>query len=539
MVPALRLCLIPDTQNYCSSSPTGLSNPSIAEQNAGPEAAAYLVADIISLQPDFCIQLGDIADQAGSNNTDDEDADNKVTNPPKWSEYECIKKHIATPLKNAGIRVLWLTGNHDSYLDVENAFSRAEFLAEDFAYSAQNEINRWVVGKNDTEQRTALFQSGIGPICAVTGDYTIDSAGGTLDVDYMDANIGCGAGWPTIGASHAGSISIIYDSTEHYEVFLNAYGHFINGSALDAQFVTVTGGFTYANVFTNGQEAFYGCAFNDNPPRPPEWLIHTGVGHWTFVDIIPSLNSIYVQSRNSLDHIWNDHHCNYALSALRSTFALPFCTRFPAARGCDPTLVPDGVAPSAPGVLTAPNIGQNSIEVVWPAATDTVGVAQYLVERCTGVACSPTVVIGGTPGNILSHISTGLTATTTYGFRVRARDGSGNLGSYAATIYAATAVDVTPPTAPNITSVTPSGLALRVLWSPSTDTAGIERYEIERCAGVSCADFALVATKYFGEPLSYLDGTVVTDTSYTYRIRSFDNSGLNSAYGTTGTAVAQ
>jgi chitodextrinase len=55
-------------------------------------------------------------------------------------------------------------------------------------------------------------------------------------------------------------------------------------------------------------------------------------------------------------------------------------------------------------------------------------VTAYLVERCQGAACSAFAQIGTASGT--SFNDTGLSANTSYSYRVRATDAAGNLGPY-------------------------------------------------------------------------------------------------------------
>src|SRR5262249_57343792 len=66
--------------------------------------------------------------------------------------------------------------------------------------------------------------------------------------------------------------------------------------------------------------------------------------------------------------------------------------------------------------------------LAWGAATDTVGVTGYHVERCQGAGCTNFVEIATTPNT--SYSDSGLTAGTTYTYRVRANDAAANLGPY-------------------------------------------------------------------------------------------------------------
>jgi chitodextrinase len=85
----------------------------------------------------------------------------------------------------------------------------------------------------------------------------------------------------------------------------------------------------------------------------------------------------------------------------------------------------DTTAPSVPSGLSTSNIAQTSATLNWSASTDAVGVTGYQVSINNGTAQNAT----GT-----SYSATGLTAGTTYNFKVRARDAAGNWSAYSSTV---------------------------------------------------------------------------------------------------------
>ena len=89
---------------------------------------------------------------------------------------------------------------------------------------------------------------------------------------------------------------------------------------------------------------------------------------------------------------------------------------------------PDTEPPTAPGPVTATAVNQAAIDVNWTAATDNVGVTGYRVERCQGAGCADFLQVAAPAGT--SYQDTGLTAGTTYRYRVRAEDAAGNPGAY-------------------------------------------------------------------------------------------------------------
>jgi uncharacterized repeat protein (TIGR01451 family) len=106
------------------------------------------------------------------------------------------------------------------------------------------------------------------------------------------------------------------------------------------------------------------------------------------------------------------------------------------------TSVPDTQPPTAPPSASATASGPQ-ITVSWTAATDNVGVTAYHIERCPGASCSNFAEVGSTAS--LSYVDSGLAASTSYSYRVRAGDAAGLLGPYS-------------PSATATTGALPSGL---------------------------------------------------------------------------------
>ena len=120
-----------------------------------------------------------------------------------------------------------------------------------------------------------------------------------------------------------------------------------------------------------------------------------------------------------------------------------------------PPPAPDTTPPTAPANLTATPVNATQINLAWTAATDAVGVTGYRVERCQGAGCSTFAQIATPMATTFND--TGLTALTSYSYRVRATDATGNLGPYSNIATATTpALDTTPPTAPTNLTGTPA-----------------------------------------------------------------------------------
>jgi chitodextrinase len=97
----------------------------------------------------------------------------------------------------------------------------------------------------------------------------------------------------------------------------------------------------------------------------------------------------------------------------------------------------DTSAPTAPTNLSATAMSAAQINLSWSASTDNVGVTGYRVERCQGAGCGNFAQIA-TP-TLTSFGDTGLSAGTSYSYRVRANDAAGNLSGYSNVASATTA----------------------------------------------------------------------------------------------------
>jgi chitodextrinase len=196
---------------------------------------------------------------------------------------------------------------------------------------------------------------------------------------------------------------------------------------------------------------------------------------------------------------------------------------------------PDTTPPTAPSNLTAIAGSSTLINLSWTASSDKVGVTSYLVERCQGAGCSNFAQIS-TPA-ASSFANSGLTASTSYTYRVRATDAAGNLSAYSNTATATTlaGADTTPPTAPsNLTAAAASSSQINLSWTASTDNVGVTGYRVERCQGVACNNFTQIASP---TATTFNDTGLAASTSYSYRARATDAAGNLSAYSNTATTI--
>ena len=97
--------------------------------------------------------------------------------------------------------------------------------------------------------------------------------------------------------------------------------------------------------------------------------------------------------------------------------------------------------------------------------------------------------------------------------------------------------DTTPPTQPGtLTATAASASEVDLSWGASTDNVGVTGYQVERCQGAGCTNFAQIATTT-GTGTTYKDTSVSASNTYSYRVRATDAAGNLSPYSNTASAT--
>jgi chitodextrinase len=177
----------------------------------------------------------------------------------------------------------------------------------------------------------------------------------------------------------------------------------------------------------------------------------------------------------------------------------------------------DVTPPSAPASLTANAASGTQINLIWSAASDNVGVVEYFVESCQGGGCgnfAPLVTTSST-----SHNATGLSPATSYRYRVRARDAFPNYGGYSPTASETTVDTVAPSQPSGLTATAISETRIDLAWFASTDNVGVFGYQVERCQGGGCSNYAPIATP---TGAAFSDTGLSASTTYRYRVLARD-----------------
>lgn len=113
---------------------------------------------------------------------------------------------------------------------------------------------------------------------------------------------------------------------------------------------------------------------------------------------------------------------------VRAHDAIPNNSAYSASQNAT-TNAPDTTAPTTPTGFSATTFSSSRIDLAWSASTDAVGVTAYELRRATDSGFT-TGVTDINVGNVLSYSNTGLAGSTTYYYKVRARDAAGNWSSY-------------------------------------------------------------------------------------------------------------
>lgn len=117
----------------------------------------------------------------------------------------------------------------------------------------------------------------------------------------------------------------------------------------------------------------------------------------------------------------------------------------------------DTTPPTLTGSIVIGTVSSTTIQISWPAGSDNVGVTSYEVSSSGGSSYTDV-------GNVLTYTFTGLTASTSYGLRVRAKDAAGNVSSPALSSTQSTAA------ASGVGSISLNNAALYVFKRNNTTT---------------------------------------------------------------------
>lgn len=173
------------------------------------------------------------------------------------------------------------------------------------------------------------------------------------------------------------------------------------------------------------------------------------------------------------------------------------------------TSPPDTEAPTAPINLVSTAVAAATVSLTWTASTDNVAVAGYDIYKGTTLV--------GSTSNTTVYTVTGLTASTTYNFTVKAKDASANISAASNVLNVATvSPDTEAPTAPsNVTFYREDDTHGALTWSPSTDNSEVAGYDVYQ--GATLIGSTTAAT-------SFAISGLVANTTYIFTVKAKDAS---------------
>jgi len=186
-----------------------------------------------------------------------------------------------------------------------------------------------------------------------------------------------------------------------------------------------------------------------------------------------------------------------------------------AASATTPACTTDTTPPTTPTGLVATGVSCSQVNLSWNASTDSggSGLKGYNIYR--NGAFVKQVLAPAT-----STSDTGLSAQTTYSYRVSAVDNAGNQSAQGTASGATTSScsDTTPPSMPmGVFATAASSSQINLSWIPSTDTggSGLAGYNVYR-GGVLIGGTTLA---------SYSNTGLTANTQYCYTVKAYDNAG--------------
>ncbi|NBW15963.1 MAG: hypothetical protein EBR82_49065 [Caulobacteraceae bacterium] len=191
--------------------------------------------------------------------------------------------------------------------------------------------------------------------------------------------------------------------------------------------------------------------------------------------------------------------------------------------------------PTAPTSLAAGTVTDTSVALSWTAPSDNGGTAitGYRIEYSSDNFANTTVA--NTTGTGTSTTVTGLTSSTSYKFRVYAKNAVTNAGSFYSavsnTLTQSTNATVTAPSASVITPTVNSDTSISLSWTASTDNGngGTITYKLYQKSGTG--SYALIYGPA-SSPRTYTSTGLSASTTYTYKVES-----INNTYTTTSAEV--
>ena len=187
------------------------------------------------------------------------------------------------------------------------------------------------------------------------------------------------------------------------------------------------------------------------------------------------------------------------------------------------TVTTSGIVPSAPVATAATFVASSSFQANWGAVSGATG---YRIDVSTSSSFTSYITQNYDAGNYTSVTEVGLSAGTTYYYRVRSYNGSGTSGNSSTITVSTSGGAPSAPAAMVATSVGSSGFQAN--WNISTGATG---YFIDLSTS-STFSIYLFNNYDMGNSTGAIFSGLSAGTSYYYRVRAYNGSGTSGNSGT-------
>ncbi|MFH1016803.1 MAG: hypothetical protein V1798_01315 [Pseudomonadota bacterium] len=147
----------------------------------------------------------------------------------------------------------------------------------------------------------------------------------------------------------------------------------------------------------------------------------------------------------------------------------------------------------------------------------------FEIERCVGAGCTNYAPYAQVEAGVTTFTDTNVTAGITYCYRVRACNVSG-CSDFSNTFCVAILPPLNLPNAPSGLIATASGNQIVLTWQDNSSNE--TRFEIERCVGSGCTDYALYA-QVGANVGTFTDASATAGLTYCYRVRACNADGCS------------
>lgn len=179
---------------------------------------------------------------------------------------------------------------------------------------------------------------------------------------------------------------------------------------------------------------------------------------------------------------------------------------------CLPTL------PGEPRLSTLSTLSEQAISLTWQDRSTTE--TGFVIERCPTAQCTAPLLLATVGPNVTTYQDSGLTANTTYYYRLYATNGSGNSP---ATKVAGRTTGPNPPS--NLLVVATGAKTIALSWQDNaTNESG---FTLARCTGVGC-NASTWTKKVAANKPQFTDSKLAANTTYCYQVRSYNQNGPSS-----------